>query len=162
MNQGFIILIGSILSIAFFTVIEGLFQTTVDKCREIAEGSLGKSFWLGVVNTIFFVGLVFLFIFLDEQSGIPLLALPGVILAIAFLFGVIVGFSAMIQLVGDRLFSNHSGFRKKSYAAGITVLGCLTPFVGWFGLLPYLIFVGFGAFVARTYNEYRESKKKKK
>ncbi len=165
MNQGFVLIIGSILIwfcfIAFFTVIEGLFQTTVEKCREIAEGSLGKSFWLGVVNTIFFVVLVVLFFFLSQQTGVLPLALPGVILAILFLVGVIIGLSAMIQLIGDRIFSNLSGFRKKGYAAGLTILGCLTPIVGWYGLLPYLVLVGFGAFVARTYNEYRERRKQK-
>lgn len=166
MDKSFSLLVGGILVlpslIAFFSIVETLFQAVVKDCKEIAESSTSRAFWLGVVNSIFIVVLIRLFFFLGEQTGIPLLILPGAILAIAFLFGVILGFSAMIQLIGDRIFSNHSGFRKQIYAAGITILGCLTPYIGWFGLFPYLILVGFGAFVGRTFNEYRGNKQKKK
>ena len=145
---------------ALFVLIETLFPQIVREGKEIAEDSMGRAFWLGLINSIFLLALTLLFFYLANNVGVELISLPGVIFAVIFIIGGIIGLSVMFQLVGDRLFSEQSTFKKRSYAAGVTILACLTPFVGWYGLFPYLLLVGFGAFVIRTYNQYRTSRVK--
>jgi len=155
-----IIVIGWICTTAFFVLLETLFSSIVTKGKEIAEDSPGRAFWLGLINGLFFLALAVLFIFLGENFGTPLIALPGLFFGGVFIIGGLVGLASMIQLIGDRLFPEHSTFKRRSFAAGVTILACLTPYVGWFGLFPYLLLVGFGYYVIRAYNQYRESRVK--
>jgi hypothetical protein len=144
--------------IAFFLIVEALFAKIVEQCRVIVEENPGRSFWIGLVNTIFFSALIALFFFLAGRIEQPLIAVPSVILFMIFIIGSIFGFSAVIQVIGDRIFTEFSGFRKKSYSAGLIMLGCLTPYIGWFGLLPYILIVSFGAFAFRTFTYHRKRK----
>jgi hypothetical protein len=151
-------------STAFLIIIETLFSNVVQEIRDIAEDSPGRSFGLGSVNGIFLIALTALFMFLSPKLN-PfflslLLTLLGLFIAAVFIIGLIFGLASMSLLIGDRLFPSHSLFRKRGYAAGITILGCMTPGIGWWGLLPYLLLVGFGAFVIRAYNRFRSSRKK--
>ena len=164
MNQGaqflFIAILGWLSFTAFFVIIETLFPNVVRKGKEIAEDSPGRSFWLGLINGIFLIALVTLFMFLSENFGTPLVAFPGLLFAGIFIIGGIVGLTSMFQLIGERLFPDQSTFRRSGYAAGITILACLTPYIGWVGLFPYLLLVGFGAYVISAYNQYRASREK--
>jgi hypothetical protein len=155
-----VMILGWICLTAFFVLIDTLFPKNVQDCKEIAEDSLGRSFWLGLINGIFLLALTLLFMYLGENSKIPLLFLPGLFFVILFIIGGIIGLSSMFQLIGDRLFPDQSLFKKRSYSAGASILACLAPFVGWYVLLPYLILVGLGAFVIRTYNQYQASRVK--
>jgi hypothetical protein len=141
-------------------MIETLFPDIVREGKEIADDSIGRSFWLGLINSIFLLALSLLFFYLANATGVELVSLPGVIFVIIFIIGGIVGLSIMFQLISERLFPDHSIFRKRSYSAGVTILACLTPYLGWVGLFPYLLLVGFGAFVIRTYNQYQTSRGK--
>lgn len=154
------VIIGGICTTAFFVLIDTLFTNLVREGKEIAEDSLSRSFWLGLINGIFFLALAVLFIFPSEKIGTPLIALPGLFFGGVFIIGAIIGLSSMIQLIGDRLFHEQSPSKKKIYAAGITILGCLSPFLGWYVLFPYLILVGFGSYVIRAYNHFRASRVK--
>jgi hypothetical protein len=147
---------------AFFVLIETLFPKIVREGKEIAEDSMGRAFWLGLINSIFLLALIFLFFYLANTIGVELISLPGIVFAVIFIIGGIAGLSAMFQLIGDRLFPDKSPFKKRSYAVGIAILACFAPYVGWLGLFPYLLLVGFGALVIRTYNRYRASKVKAK
>ena len=145
---------------AFFVLIETLFPKIVSEGREIAEDSTGRAFWLGLINSLFLLALTLLFFYLANTSGVELISLPGIIFAVILILGGIVGLSVTFQLIGDRLFTDQPTFKKSSFAAGVTILACFTPYVGWFGLFPYLLLVGFGAFVIRAYNQYRASRVK--
>jgi hypothetical protein len=145
---------------AFFVLIETLFPTIVREGKEIAEDSMGRAFWLGLINSLFLLALTLLSFYLANSVGVQLISLPGIILAVILIIGGIVGLSVMFQLIGDRLFPDQSTFKKNSYAAGVTILACLAPYIGWFGLFPYLLLVGFGAFIIRAYNQYRASRVK--
>jgi len=143
---------------ALFVLIETLFPKIVREGKEIAEDSMGRAFWLGLINSTFLLALTFLFFYLANTIGVELISIPGIVFAVIFIIGGIAGLSAMFQLIGDRLFPDQSPFKKRSYAVGVAILACFAPYVGWLGLFPYLLFVGFGAFVIRTYNRYRTSR----
>ena len=145
-------------AIAFFLIVEALFTKIVEQCRVIVEENPGRSFWIGLVNTIFFSALIVLFFSLAGRIEQPLIAVPSVILFVIIIIGSIFGFSAVIQVIGDRVFTDYSGFRKKSFSAGLIMLGCFTPYIGWYGLLPYILIVSFGAFAIRTFTHHRKRK----
>jgi hypothetical protein len=151
-------IISWLCAIAFFLIIEALFAKIVEQCHVIVEENTGRSFWIGLVNTIFFSALIALFLFLADRIGQPLIAITSVILFVIFIIGMIFGLAAVIQVIGDKVFTDYSGFRKKSFSAGLILLGCLTPYIGWFGLLPYILIVSFGAFAIRTFTYYRKRK----
>ena len=144
----------------FFVLIETLFPNIVREGKDIVEDSMGRSFWLGIINGVFLLALTLLFFYLANLVGVELISLPGIIFAMIFIIGGIIGLSGIFQLIGDKLFPDQSTFTKRSYAAGVTILACLAPFIGWYGLFPYLLFVGFGSFVIRAYNRYRASRVK--
>lgn len=150
-----------ISAMAFFPILEIFFPKFIQELREIEETSLKRAFWIGVVNTIFFAALALFFNFLAENSGIQLLLILSLLLGIIFIAGTIFGLAATIQIISKKLLPESSPFKKYAFGSGITVLACFFPFVGWFGLLPFLIFVSFGGFMIRTLQRNKKEKEEK-
>ncbi len=59
----------------------------------------------------------------------------------------LLGLAGAVKLIGERLLPERSHHQQMVWGGLATVLGCLTPFIGWFGLFPYVALLGFGAFI---------------
>jgi hypothetical protein len=57
------------------------------------------------------------------------------------------GLAAVVGLTGERIAPQRSGLARIVLGTVVLSLGCLTPVVGWFGLLPYVACLGVGGFV---------------
>ena len=54
------------------------------------------------------------------------------------------GLAGMSVLIGERLLPDASTTRQTAWGAASLVLASLTPFLGWFGLFPFLAIQGLG------------------
>jgi len=161
MDQGLALLILLIAGIptlvALFIVLEVLFPNIVARTRHVAEEVAGRSFVVGLVNGIF-LGAVMLALFaLGESAGSQFFNLLGLLVLAVLTLGVAFGLSGMVQLIGLRLSPEGSQLRRTTLGAFALILAGLTPFVGWFGLLPYVALHGLGAFVIARFRRDRNA-----
>jgi hypothetical protein len=54
----------------------------------------------------------------------------------------------MSRIIGERIFPQLDPVRQMVFGSLILILACLTPFLGWFGMLPYLGLTGVGSFIS--------------
>lgn len=155
---GIALVIGLVATLtAFFTVIELLFPTTIAEIRTVADAQPGRSLVIGVVNGFFFgvVSLACLSLGDNPAGGLRWLTLPGLLIAIALGVALLLGLSAMAQLLGTRLAPDGSRFRRSLWGSLSLTLACLLPFAGWFALLPYVGLLGLGALIIRQMRKRR-------
>jgi hypothetical protein len=141
---------------ASFLFIGGLFPQRVNKVRATLESQWKRSFWLGLVNTILITIVV---IGLGNlANNFPLFFIPAFAIYGAFLIGLLFGLTAFVQLLGGRLFSDHSPVGRDLRAGSVFLLTGLLPFVGWFLLFPYVICLSIGAVVFTLFQDRRKKK----
>ena len=144
----FIVILLSITLAAYFLVIGALFTNRVTKTQNIINQTSGRAFGLGLVNFFFFGLIAFVMLSLAENAGSfvkGVLTLPAVVI-LAFLTVLLsLGLTGMVNVLGERLFSDMSLWKRNIWSAVILCFACALPFVGWFLLLPYISFVGIGA-----------------
>jgi hypothetical protein len=147
MDEGLGLVIGILLSavcvIALFVGLGALFPLTTERARRAAETMPGRSFLVGLINTLF-VSVLF---FSVQGGGRGLAQVLAILLLSAFSFSLAIGLTAMVQVTAMRLFGLPLATRAVVWSAVVLVLGSLTPFVGWFGLFPYLGLRGLGGFI---------------
>ena len=165
MNQPNLVLLVVVIGfclVAFFIIIDALFKGLVDGTAQSAEETPGKAFWVGLVNTVFLIAIAAGLIGLADISGLgPVLAVPGLALGIFIIAGIVFGLAAMVRLSATLVFPGKEGWKAIAPAAGILILACLVPYIGWFGLFPYLGLRGFGAFILHLMELYRSRRLKK-
>ena len=119
-----------------------------------------RSFIVGLVNALFFGGITFAIFLLMTRIGTQglaaLLFIPFFLFLLPLLVGVSFGWSAVVQLLSERLTFNLHPFWRVSASALLLVLGCSMPLIGWFVLTPYGGGLGLGAFVISFF--YKEPK----
>lgn len=139
-----LVVLGGICLTALFLILGAYFPRRVEHARKAAEGSPGRSTLIGLVNALFFIGLV-----LALQGG----GLEGIGQVLAILLGalatvaVALGLTAIVQLTGERLFAHMRPVPRTAAGSAVLILACLTPYLGWFGLFPYVVLRGLGAFL---------------
>jgi hypothetical protein len=106
-----------------------------------------------ILITIFVVG------FGSLGNGSPLFYLPAFAIYGAFLIGLLFGFSAFVQILGERLFADLHPVKRDIRAGSIFLLTSLLPFVGWFLLFPYVISLSVGAVVITIFQNRKKRKK---
>jgi len=141
------IILTAITLIAFFLAVALLFPRRVGLSQEAAGDMPGRSFVLGLINSLFIAAFIFGFIALADGTGVQILYFPALILLIIYLVGLSYGLTGVIQMTGVRMLPEASVNRQCILGSVTLILGCLTPFIGWFGLLVYLCLIGFGSFV---------------
>ena len=150
MNDGVAMLIaapvvfGSL--VALFSLLRVLFPAQVGSAKAATIEMPGRSLALGTVNLVFLSIIVAAFGALGGGGGgvFQLLALILLgLLAIALAFGL----AGMSVLIGERLLPDATHTRQTAWGAAALVLASLTPFLGWFGLFPYLAIQGLGGFL---------------
>jgi hypothetical protein len=139
---------------ALFSAVILLFPTPVGQARENLENRPWRSIFLGTLN---FVGggfVVMLVVGLGVVVGrdttavstflYTLIGLVGIALAIPTL----IGLSAVIIVIGERLGKTRTPFLTYLRGGGLLLLACITPFVGWFVFTPLVIWASLGSVVA--------------
>ena len=144
--------------VASLIFIRGLFPVRVSKVQVTLEDNWKRSFWLGLLNTILIT--IFVFGFGSLGNGSPLFYLPAFAMYGAFLIGLLFGFSAFVQILGERLFPDLDPVKRDVKAGSVFLLTSLLPFVGWFLLFPYVISLSVGAVVI-TISQNRKKREKK-
>jgi hypothetical protein len=61
----------------------------------------------------------------------------------------------VVQLVGERLLPERGHYARVAVGAVAVGLGCALPVAGWFGLLPYVLCLGLGAFAVSFFDPVR-------
>jgi hypothetical protein len=67
----------------------------------------------------------------------------------------------MVRLIAGLVFPGKEGWKLQASGSGVVILACLVPYIGWFGLFPYLGLRGFGAFILHLMELYRANRLKK-
>ena len=143
-----IILLLTISLSAYFLVISALFPNRVDKTQRIFNQMTGRAFMLGLVNFVFFgvIALILASIAENTEGLIKVILTIPALLIFAFLAVLLsTGLTGVANLLGTRLFPEHTTWKQTVWGSIILTLACALPFVGWFLLLPALGFVGIGA-----------------
>jgi sorbitol-specific phosphotransferase system component IIBC len=66
------------------------------------------------------------------------------------------GLTAASSFIGERVLPDASSLKQNFWGTVVLCFACALPFVGWFLLLPYIGFVGIGAFILGIFQ--REAK----
>jgi hypothetical protein len=148
-------LLGATL-VGLFVVMSALFTSWVARTCETAETQAARSFLVGLVNLIFVGALIAAIIALADNTGLDFVIVVAVLLAVVLVIGITFGLAAMVKIVGARIMPGGQGLRPLIWGTVALTLGCLTPYVGWFGLLPYVALRGLGAFVLGLYSRRRK------
>jgi hypothetical protein len=133
--------------VGLFIVMNALFTSWIARACQAAETQAARSFLVGLVNLVFVGALISAVIALAGSPGLDFVIVLAVLLAAALAIGATFGLAAMVQVIGARLVPGGQGLRPGIWGTIALTLGCLTPYVGWFGLLPYVVIRGLGAFV---------------
>ncbi len=156
-----VVLIGFCL-VAFFVILEALFGELVGGITRSAEEKPGKAFWVGLVNAVFVIAIAIGLIGLAEISVLGIvLAVPGFVVGVFVVAGLVFGFTGMVRLIAGLVFPGKDGWKSIALSAGVLILACLVPYIGWFGLFPYLGLRGFGAFILHLMDLYRANRMRK-
>lgn len=156
-----VVLIGFCLA-AFFITLDALFGEMVEGITRSAKEKPGKAFWVGLVNAIFLGAIAIGLVSLAENSVLGLvLAVPGFAFGIFAVVGIVFGLAGMVRLIAGQVFPGKEGWKLQASGAGVVILACLVPYIGWFGLFPYLGLRGFGAFILYLMELYRAKRMRK-
>ncbi len=153
--QTLAIILLSILSLfalaASFLLMRGLFPAKVELVRQTLENHWKRSFWIGLLNTVLIT--VFVIGLSSLGQGVPVFFILAFVIYGAFLIGLLFGLTALVTLLGERLYPDLIPTRREIRAGAITLLASLLPAVGWFLLFPYLISLGVGAVVITLFKK---------
>jgi hypothetical protein len=157
MDQGFGLILMAVLGIlclaALFLVLGSFFPVPIERTRRAAESALARSFLVGLINVIFLVAIGMGLGALAESLGLGFLSVIVVLLAIVLVILLTFGLAGMAEIVGGKLAPDRGRVRRTGWGTVALALGCLTPYVGWFGLLPFVGLTGIGAFLLGWYTD---------
>jgi hypothetical protein len=111
-----------------------------------------RAFGVGLVNLLFFGTVAVLSAGVADSTGIALLSIPALVALLLVGIGWSIGLTALARLAGARLLPTRNSFQQIAGGAAVLTLASLLPFVGWFILLPYLLFVGLGAAIMSLFS----------
>lgn len=144
----FLIILLTISLASYFLVISAFFVKRVSKTQNVINQTPGRSFGLGLVNFLFFSAIIFALFAIAENTGNfvkGLLTVPAFII-LAFLISLLsIGLTAMVKVMSERMFPDLTAWKQMLWGSVILCFACALPFVGWFLLIPYVMFIGIGA-----------------
>ncbi|MEJ2011059.1 MAG: hypothetical protein P8X64_02415 [Anaerolineales bacterium] len=155
---GFILLLLIAFGISIAMLFVGMyvfFRSFLQGVERAGTNNPGRAFLTGLINTIFLIALGMLFVSWGQSTGFAILGGIGALFWILLLVGIVFGLSGMVLLARTRLYGEAAGWRPVANSGGILFLACATPYIGWFGFLPYLVLRGLGAVMLHMYEFYR-------
>ncbi len=147
----FIIILLTIGFACYFLVFSALFIGRVSKTVNTVKQMPGRSFGIGFVNFLFFGAITIVLFAVSEgvENGVVkfILLVPALVITAVLAVLLSFGLSAMISILGERVFPELSDWRKTFWGTVILAFGSAIPTVGWFLLFPYIALTGFGAVI---------------
>ena len=146
----FIIVLLTISLAAYFLVIGALFANRVAKAQRVINQMPGRAIGIGLVNFLFFgVIAMILFSIAENTDGAikVILTIPALLIAALMTIILSFGLAGMVNAVGERILPEYSSLKKTVWGSVMLTFACAIPFVGWFLLLPYVVFLSFGTVV---------------
>lgn len=147
-------LLVTLLAVAFacyFLVVGAFFNRRVSKTLNVAKQLLTRSFGIGFVNFLFFGTIAVVLFAIAEGVGndaIRLVVLiPSLLIAAVLVIFLSLGLSAMVSIIGERVFPDHSTWQKSFWGTVILAFASAIPTLGWFLLFPFVALTGFGAVI---------------
>jgi hypothetical protein len=144
----FIIILLTISLASYFLVISALFTNRVSKTQNVINQTPGRSFGLGMVNFLFFGAIAFALLSIAESTGAfikGLLTIPA-LLILTFLIALSsIGLTSMVKVLSERIFPDLTSWKQIIWGSVVLCFACALPFVGWFLLIPCVMFIGIGA-----------------
>jgi hypothetical protein len=120
---------------------QALFPKWIDRTQAAAQALPGRSFarpW----NFLFFASVTLGFMAMEASRNLLHPELCRCPLAAR----ITIGMAGIVELI-DAPVPVQLTLKRTALAAAILFAACLTPFIGWFGLAPYLGITGLGAFI---------------
>lgn len=134
-------------TIAYFIVLNIFFDKRTAKIEKILNEKRTRSFWVGFINFGFF-GVVSLSIFaIAQDNGIELLNFIAFIIVLLLLIGVSLGLVPVIKIIGSNVWGNTNELLQMTFGTLAFLLASAFPIIGWFFLLPFVMFISFGGFI---------------
>lgn len=153
----FIVLLLTISLSAYFLVIGALFPNRITKSQRVINQMPSRAFGVGFVNFLFFgvIALVLLTLTDGRVGEILRIILLIPTIAIFLLLGILFSFglAGMANVIGERIFPDQTKLKQNILGVAILSIGCALPFAGWFLLLPFVGFVGIGAFILGLFQQ---------
>ncbi len=159
----FLLVLTGVCLVAFFMVMTAFFGRILERTKTIAIERANRSFLTGLVNGLFLTALGVAFLALGQNTGAGgvVFFVLAFVISLTLLIGILFGLTAMVLVLKERIYPGQLGNRPLVYAGSIGTLACLTPYIGWFGLFPYMIFRGLGAYVITLFEIRRERRLEK-
>jgi hypothetical protein len=154
----FIIILLTIGLAAYFLVLHALFANRVTLAQRVINQMPARAFGVGLVNFLFFgvIAMILLSVAENASGAIKvILTLPALLITAVLTIILSFGLAGMVSLVGERITPEHSSLKKTVWGTVILAFACALPFVGWFLLLPYVAFIGFGAVILSFFQRDR-------
>lgn len=143
-----IILFLTITFTSYFLVIGALFTNRVSKTQNVINQTPGRSFGLGMVNFLFFGAIAFVLLSIAESTG-PfikgLLTIPALLILTFLIVLSSIGLTSLVKVLSERIFPDLTSWKQMLWGSIVLCFACALPFVGWFLLIPCIIFMGIGA-----------------
>jgi len=158
MPVALIVILYLVAPVALFWVLAALLPSRVKSSRKHFDKSHWQSFRIGLVYVAALLAAFTLLIILTRSSGLDFLFILPFLLLLVFVYGAVVGLSAVTQSLGARIFPEHSANRQIIYGTIVVLFASLVPYIGWVVLFPYLLISGFGG-VAISLNDSRKANK---
>ena len=146
----FIIILLTIGLAAYFLVLHALFANRVTLAQRVINQMPARAFGVGLVNFLFFgvIAMILLSVAENTDGAIKvILTIPALLILALMTMILSFGLAGMVSLVGERIIPEHSSLKKTVWGTVMLTFACALPFVGWFLLLPYVAFIGFGAVI---------------
>lgn len=140
---------------AVILVLIGFFPRFTAQAEALVTQSSGRAFGVGLVN-LFFLGILILILLALGQNVSQLFSVLALLFLAALGAAMLLGLAGLARLLGQRLWPDKAPVTGHASAAALLLLACLTPFAGWFVLLPILLTVGLGACVILLIGRFQQ------
>lgn len=143
--------------VAYLLTLGTLFPHRLAGTRRAVEGMTGRALLVGLVNALFFGALGLVVFSAAGETGSQALNALGVLILALLVVGLSFGLAGVAQVLGERLVPNASTMAQNACGSATLSLACALPFIGWFGLLPYVGLLGLGAFILSLFSHRKKS-----
>ena len=138
---------------AYFIVVGTFFPIRVAKTQRAIAQTPWRAFGVGFINLLFFGAVTFVLLMLTNGDNRVdnwvriILFFPTI--AVLVLIGILLtfGLAGISNVIGERIFADEKPLKRNTLGVIVLCVACALPFAGWFLLLPYLAFTGFGAVI---------------
>jgi len=143
-----IVLVGGGALATLLVVLVLLQPGVTGQCKIAIEKDTRRSFWLGLVNLLFFLALA-AFMMGASATLVPWLQAAMTVFAVAIVATLVMvamlGLGGMVLLLAERTGKASTLLIGLIRSAVLLVAGALAPFVGWWLFAPVVLILGLGS-----------------